>query len=106
MTKRNVFSVVTPLGYRVTATRDRWREIVRFKHPALAGKEIEVEKCFNAPEFVRASTKDVNVHLYYRKLDINYICAVTAVDSSTNSGFLVTSYLTTRIKQGDELWKK
>jgi hypothetical protein len=106
MAGRNVFSVITPLGYRVIASRNRWREIVRFKHPALAGKEIEVEKCFKDPEFIRASTKDENVHLYYRKLETNYICAVTAVDSSTNSAFLVTTYLTTRVKQGDELWKK
>jgi hypothetical protein len=27
--------VDTPLGYRVVLSRDRWYEIVRFKHPAV-----------------------------------------------------------------------
>ena len=39
MTKRILFTVVTPLGYRVSLSRDRWRQITRFKHPALAGHE-------------------------------------------------------------------
>ena len=37
MAKRQRFAVTTPLGHRVVLTRDRWREIVRYKHAALAG---------------------------------------------------------------------
>jgi hypothetical protein len=39
MAVKKIFTVTTPLGYRVTLSRDRWREIVRFKHPALDGCE-------------------------------------------------------------------
>ncbi len=64
--RRVIFEVVSPLGYRVTLTRDRWREITRFKHPAMNGHENELEECLNDPEVIRASEKDASVHLYYR----------------------------------------
>lgn len=35
MVERIVFRVTSPLGYSVVLTRNRWREIVRFKHPAI-----------------------------------------------------------------------
>jgi hypothetical protein len=47
--KRRIFSEGTPLGHRVQLTRDRWREIVRFKHPALAGHEAEIQDCVRDP---------------------------------------------------------
>jgi hypothetical protein len=36
MAKRMIFVEATPLGDRVMLSRDRWREIIRYKHPALA----------------------------------------------------------------------
>lgn len=64
--KRIVFRERTPLGYRVRLTRDRWREILRFKHPALAGREGQVRDCVRDPDVVRQSAKNADVHLYYR----------------------------------------
>jgi hypothetical protein len=66
MAKKRIFAETTPLGYRVVLTRDRWREIIRFKHPALAGHEEAVRECVRDPEAIRASQKDSDVHLYYR----------------------------------------
>ena len=66
MAKRLIFSEVTPLGYRVILTRARWREIVRFKHPAMSGHEDDVRQCVADPDVIRESAKDPNVHLYYR----------------------------------------
>jgi len=42
MAGRVLFTVLSPLGYRVRLHRSRWREIVRYKHPALAGHEDAV----------------------------------------------------------------
>jgi hypothetical protein len=39
------FQVESPLGYRIVLTRDRWREIVRYKHPAFAGEERQLRAC-------------------------------------------------------------
>ena len=65
MSKRILVNVVTPLNYRVTLTRDRWREIVRFKHPAAARFENRIRECLETPDAIRCSTKDEEVHVYY-----------------------------------------
>jgi hypothetical protein len=105
MAKRNVFSETSPLGYRVVLSRNRWREIVRFKHPALKGHELEVRLCIKAPDVIRASLKNPDVHLYYRTAERGYLCAVVGGDDP-DERFLVTAYFTEDVKKGDELWTK
>jgi len=61
MTKRLIFTVATPLGYRVSLSRDRWRQITRFKHPALSGHETSVRNCLRTPTCVRESAKERDV---------------------------------------------
>jgi hypothetical protein len=95
----------TPLGHRVTLTRDRWREILRFKHPALAGYEAEVQACLRDPERVRASAKDADVHLYYRTSTRGYVCVVVGGDKPAER-FVITAYFTKDIKKGQDLWTK
>jgi hypothetical protein len=105
MANRSLFVVTTPLGYDVVVTRDRWREIVRFKHPAVAKYQDDVKRCLEKPDVIRASAKDASVHVYYRKSDSKYLCVVVA-PGGENRYFVVTVYLTKRIKPGDELWTK
>lgn len=76
MARRVLFAVDTPLGNRVMLTRNRWREIVRFKHPALAGHEQEVRDCLEHPEVIRASAKDAEVHLYYAAAERGHLCVI------------------------------
>jgi hypothetical protein len=103
MKQRRVFSVQTPLGYRVFLTRDRWRQIVKKKHPALAGREKELRACLEAPTLVRESAKDPNVHMYYVRSDDVYLCVV-ATPANDDERFVVTAYFTKNIKKGTELW--
>jgi len=105
MAIRNVFSVTSPLGYRVTLSRDRWRQIVRYKHPALAGHEKAMRVCVESPSEVRASAKDPDVHLHYSSAGKLRLCVVTA-PADQGDHFVVTAYFTKSIKQGTELWKK
>ena len=105
MAKRRIFSVRTPLDQRVILTRDRWREIVRYKHPAMKGHEQEVEACLSDPEFVRRSEKKADVHLYYRPSGEGYICVVVAGEDP-NALFVVTAYFTKKPKAGEELWTR
>jgi hypothetical protein len=76
MAKRIMLQVVTPLGDRVILTRDRWREIIRYKHPALAGHESHLDECLRDPDLIRESAKDPDVHLYYRASDRGHLCVV------------------------------
>lgn len=56
------------------------------------------------PEIIRLSKWDENVYLFYRKLEKYYICVVIRVENST--GFVITTYMTNKIKIGREIWKK
>jgi hypothetical protein len=103
--KRRVFTARTPLGHRVVFTRDRWREIVRFKHPAMAGHERVVRDCVRDPEVIRASAKDENVHIYYRSSEDGYVCVVVGGDQPQER-FVVTAYFSKVIKKGHELWAR
>jgi hypothetical protein len=63
--KRRLFTVQSPLGYRVFLERDRWRQITRHKHPAVAGREKEVRTCLESPTVIRESSREAEVHMYY-----------------------------------------
>jgi hypothetical protein len=102
--KRRIFHEPTPLGYRVFLTRDRWREIVRFKHPIMAGRESAVRDCVHDPDLIRASAKDPDVHLFYRTSGAETVCVVVGGEQA--SRFVVTAYLTHAPKKGPDLWTK
>jgi hypothetical protein len=103
--KRRVFLETTPLGHRVELSRDRWREIVRFKHPALAGHEEALRECVRDPDVIRASAKDQDVHPYYRPSPKGYVCTVVGGDDP-NACFVITAYFTRNLKKGPDLWTK
>lgn len=105
MASRTIFRVKSPLGYTVVLTRNRWRQIVRFKHPALEGHEQLVRQCVRRPELVRESAKDPQVHLYYITARRGHLCAVIG-PGDNEQRFVVTAYFTRQIKKGKELWTK
>ena len=105
MARRLLFRVTSPLGYTVVITRDRWRQIVRFKHPALTGHERLVQGCIREPETIRESAKDAAVHLYYSGSPRGYLCVAVA-PSTEEEYFVVTGYFTDEIKKGRDLWRR
>jgi hypothetical protein len=105
LAKRAIFTVASPLGYQVTLSRDRWRQIIRFKHPALAGCEKEVRFCLQLPLLIRESAKEAQVHLHYNEHNGKFLCVVTA-PSGSDDHFVVTAYFTKTVKGGKELWKR
>jgi hypothetical protein len=105
MAKRTMLDVTTPLEYRVVLTRDRWREIVRFKHPAVAQYKDRMRECLEDPDVIRASAKVPDVHIYYLRIGGLFLCVVCAPGDGDRY-FVVTAYLTKRLKQGDDLWTR
>src|SRR5437868_3366106 len=69
------------------------------KHPVMAGREELVKQTLTSPEQIRRSRKDAAVHLHYRKDDGHYCCVV--VKHLNGDGFVVTTYLTGKIKAGE-----
>jgi hypothetical protein len=102
----SLFEVDTRLGFRVRVPASRWALIVSNKHPAMRGREHDVEQTLGDPDEVRESRADTAVFLFYR-LDRpgRWICAVARRVDVTD-GFLITAYPTDAVKEGRRLWTR
>jgi hypothetical protein len=105
MAKRIIVAAITPLGNHVTLSRDRWREIIRYKHPALAGHENDIRDCLRDPDLIRASVKDPGAHLDSRAMERGYLCVVIGGEDRLRR-FVITASFTRSSKEGHKLWTK
>ena len=100
-----LFEALTPLGFSVRVTRERWRLITTIKHPVMVGQEGAVRQTLEHPEQVRQSRSDADVLLFYQGTGENrWVCAVAK--RATDQGFLITAYPTDGIKEGVLVWPK
>lgn len=93
------FEVTSSLGKRISIASEYWQKIIETKHPIMSGREELVKLTLTSPEQVRRSRKDATVHLHYRKIDGHHCCVV--VKHLNGDGFVVTTYLTDKIKTGE-----
>ena len=93
------FEVTSSLGKRITISVDYWLKIVETKHPVMRDREELVSQTLTSPEHVRRSKKDPTVHLYYRSHEGRFCCVVAK--HLNDDGFVVTVYLTDKIKAGE-----
>ncbi|MGA9996933.1 MAG: hypothetical protein WBP93_16055 [Pyrinomonadaceae bacterium] len=99
------FEVATPLGFRVRVTRNYWELIVTVKHPVMRGREADVRNALREPDEIRRSRNDRAVHLFYRiERPKRWICAVAK--RLDGDGFLITTFPTDAIKEGERIWSK
>ena len=97
--------VVTPVGFRVRVTKERWELITKFKHPVMVGRDQRVRLALEDPEEVRQSRRDPTVLLFYKaEAPKRWICAV--VKQTNTEAFLVTAYPTDSVKEGTRIWPK
>lgn len=100
-----LFDVLTPLGFRVRVSRERWALITTAKHPVMAGREDVVRATLENPEQVRQSGSDAQGLLFYRaERPRRWVCAVAK--RAADRGFLITAYPTDSIKEGTQVWPK
>ena len=100
-----LFEVLTPLGFQVRVTRERWNLITTVKHPVMTGREDVVKATLQSPEQIRQSRSDSEVLLFYRAEGISrWVCAVAK--RAADQGFLITAYPTDAIKEGTQVWPK
>jgi hypothetical protein len=99
------FEVATHLGFSVRVTQNYWEVIVTIKHPVMRGREAEVQNTLREPDEIRRSRNDSTVHLFYRiERPKRWICAV--VKRLNGDGFLITTFPTDAIKEGERIWSK
>ena len=61
-----LFSVETPLGFRVRTTVGYWTIITTIKHPVMLGREADVQVTLRTPDEIRLSQTDAQIYLFYR----------------------------------------
>ena len=94
-------------GLQIRLTDERLRHILR-RHSYLVGMERVIPETLETPEEVRRSTSDPShVILYYRwytgiRIGDKYMCVV--VRMLEEDAFVITAYMTDRIKQGEAIW--
>lgn len=99
------FEVATPLSFVVRVTRSYWELIVTIKHPVMSGREMDVQNALREPDEIRRSRNDPAVHLFYRiERPKRWICAVAK--RLDGDGFLITTFPTDAIKEGERIWSK
>jgi hypothetical protein len=99
-----IFEVETIFRKKIKLTKNIWDLIVLIKHPAMKNKLNLVKEALINPDEIRRSIKDSAIHLYYKKLNHYFISVVCKHLNS--EGFIITTYITDRIKEGEILWKK
>ena len=94
-------------GRRVRLTDERLAHIL--EHPEMGGLEAAIPETLVQPEWVVQSVSDPDVHLYYRfyrrtPVGDKWLCVATKL--SPGDAFVVTAYLTDRIKTGVLVWQR
>src|SRR5262245_25602403 len=99
-----LFEVTGRLGRKIRTTVSHWKFITERKHPEMAGLDYFVQFALMDADCVRVSQDDSEVYLYYKRFKKYYVCVVCRHENG--NGFIVTAYLTNRIKEGRETWRK
>lgn len=95
-------------GREVRLTEERLAHILG-EHREMVGMESAFAETLSSPEQVVQSFSDPKVRLYYRvysgtKVGSKYLCVV--VKATEEDAFVITAYLTDRIKRGEVLWAR
>ncbi len=99
------FTAQTPLNCSIRVTVAYWNIITQIKHPIMAGQESAVQATLTQPDQIRRSRSDPTVYLFYRlQREKRWLCAV--IRKLNGEGFLITTYPTNAIKEGETLWQK
>jgi len=99
------FNAETPLDCKIRVTVAYWNIITQIKHPIMTGQETEVQATLTQPDEIRRSRSDPNVYLFYKlQRENRWICAVAR--QLNGEGFLITTYPTDAIKEGEIVWQK
>jgi phage-Barnase-EndoU-ColicinE5/D-RelE like nuclease2 len=94
-------------GLAIRLTDERLTHIL--EHPEMKEMEKAIEETLLRPERVVESFSDPQARLYYRfyfgtLVGDKYVCVIVKV--SSDDAFVLTAYLTDRIKRGVTIWPK
>ena len=92
-------------GLPIRFTDERRDHIL--EHPEMSEMEHAIEETLRDPKRVIQSLSDPAVHLYYRfyfrtVVGGKFLCVVVKMGEA--GAFVLTAYLTDRVKKGERLW--
>jgi hypothetical protein len=92
-------------GREVRLTDERFAHIL--DRPEMQNMRDEIIRTVRAPAEVRVSRSDTNVRLFYEfyartQVEDKWLCVV--VKYLENDAFVITAYLTDKLKAGEILW--
>ena len=94
------------LGNQIELTVERWHHIIA-EHPELKKLRNRLSEILSDPDLVKRSRRDKDVLLYYRYysdvLGGKYLIVVITLKERP---FLLTCYVTDKIKEGDIIWRR
>jgi hypothetical protein len=101
---KNHVIIVDVFGRNVIITKERLNHIF-MTHPEMKRIGNKIRVVLNDPEYIKRSTYDDEVILYYKYFASiqKYITVVVKIHTHS---FVLTSYTTDRIKKGGTLWRK
>ena len=103
-----MFEVAPRFAERVVLSRSKYDHICE-KHPEVCGELEKMKETLVSPQIVRRSAYDNKVLLFYRffrKTPVSAKYLMVAVKLSNAEGLVVTSYFTSKIMMGEEVWKE
>ncbi len=68
--------------------------------------ESDVITTLKDPDFIRQSKIDRNVYLFYREIEYNNKNYHMCIVANKNKGFVITAYITDKVKEGAQIWKR
>jgi hypothetical protein len=98
------FETISYLNKRIRITKAHWGLITKIKHPEIEHREVEVKSCLAHPVEIRQSLEAEGIYLYYQREGKYYLCVV--VRHLNDDGFIITAYITNKIKEGKVVWKR
>lgn len=94
-------------GRRIRLTDERLAHILQ--HPEMKDAEPRIGQTLAKPECVMESLSDPRARLYYRfyvgtRIGNKHLCVVVKMLEA--DAFVVTAYLTDKVKKGRQLWPR
>lgn len=90
------------LGNQYRLTDERWAHITA-NHPELSKRKSDLADCLLSPDVIVKSANDSFVLIYQKQEKSKYFMAVVAHRSKQ---FIITAFITDKIKLGKILWQK
>ena len=101
MQKKYLLKINTPIGIVVRTTQGYWN-LIQVKHPEVIGKLALIKNILKMPDLITKSKIDKTVLLFYKRINGYWLCVVTK--NNVLDGFIITAYITDKIKEGEKIW--